>query len=62
MAYKEFFGEGRLEGQRVGRQQGCQEGELDLALRQLRRRSGELTNVHEARVRALRLERLEDFA
>jgi predicted transposase YdaD len=54
VAYKEIFGQGRLEGQR--------EGELDLAVRQLRRRCGDLTPEQEARVRALPLERLEALA
>jgi predicted transposase YdaD len=62
VAYKEIFGQGRLEGQREGRQEGRQEGELDLALRQLRRRCGDLTPEQLARVRALPLERLEELA
>jgi predicted transposase YdaD len=62
VAYKEIFGQGRLEGQREGRQEGRQEGELDLALRQLRRRCGDLTPEQVARVRALPLERLEELA
>jgi predicted transposase YdaD len=66
VAYKEIFGQGRLEGQREGRQEGMragrQEGELDLALRQLRRRCGDLTPEQVARVRALPLERLEELA
>jgi len=66
VAYKEIFGQGRLEGQREGRQEGMregrQEGELDLALRQLRRRCGDLTPDQVARVRALPLERLEELA
>ena len=62
VAYKEIFGQGRLEGQREGLQEGRQEGELDLALRQLRRRCGDLTPEQVARVRALPLERLEALA
>ena len=62
VAYKEIFGQGRLEGQREGRQEGRQEGELDLTFRQLRRRCGDLTPEQVARVRALPLERLEALA
>lgn len=58
VAYKEIFGQGRLEGRAEGRQ----EGERDLALRQLRRRCGALSPEQVARVRALPLERLEELA
>ncbi len=54
VAYKEIFGQGRLEGR--------QEGECDLALRQLHRRCGALSPEQVARVRALPLERLEELA
>ena len=37
-------------------------GELELALRQLRRRCGELSPAQVSRVRALPLERLEELA
>jgi hypothetical protein len=47
VAYQEIFGQGR------------QEGELDLALRLLRRRCGQLSPEQLARVRALPLERIE---
>jgi hypothetical protein len=47
VAYQEIFGQGR------------QEGELDLALRLLRRRCGQLSAEQLARVRALSLERIE---
>jgi predicted transposase YdaD len=50
VAYREIFGQGR------------QEGELELALRLLRRRCGELTPQQVARIRALPLERLEALA
>jgi len=58
VAYREIFGQGRLEG----RQEGRQEGELSVALRQLRRRCGELNPQQEARIRALPLARLEALA
>jgi predicted transposase YdaD len=51
VAYQEIFGQGRQEGR--------QEGELDLALRLLRRRCGQLSPEQFARVRALPLERIE---
>ena len=54
VAYREIFGQGRLEGR--------QEGELELALRLLRRRCGELNPQQEARIRSLRLEQLETLA
>ncbi len=50
VAYQEIFGQGRLEG------------ELDLTLRQLRRRCGNLTPDLESRIRALSLARLEALA
>ena len=54
LAYRGIFGQGRLEGR--------QEGELDLTLRQLRRRCGLLDPDQEVRIRALSLERLEALA
>jgi predicted transposase YdaD len=62
VAYKEIFGQGRLEGRQEGRAEGRQEGERDLALRQLRRRCGALSPEQVARVRGLPLERLEELA
>ncbi len=66
VAYKEIFGQGRLEGRQEGREEGRQEGrhrgELDLTLRQLRRRCGNLGPDQESLVRALPLERLEALA
>ena len=50
VAYREIFGQGR------------QEGELAMALRQLRRRCGELNPAQEACLRALPLEQLETLA
>jgi len=54
VAYREIFG--------LGRQEGRQEGELEMALRLLRRRCGELSPALDARVRALPSERLEALA
>jgi predicted transposase YdaD len=54
VAYREIFGQGLLEGR--------QEGELELTLRQLRRRCGSLTPQQEGRIRALSLEQLETLA
>ena len=54
VAYREIFGQGRLEGR--------QEGELEMALRLLRRRCGELNPQQEARIRSLSLEQLETLA
>ncbi|MEI7665929.1 MAG: DUF2887 domain-containing protein [Synechococcaceae cyanobacterium ELA263] len=54
VAYREIFGQGRLEGR--------QQGELEMALRLLRRRCGELNPQQEARIRSLRLEQLETLA
>ncbi len=47
VAYQEIFGQGR------------QEGELDLALRLLHRRCGQLSTAQLDRIRALPLERIE---
>ncbi|MBM5818442.1 MAG: DUF4351 domain-containing protein [Cyanobacteria bacterium K_Offshore_surface_m2_239] len=54
VAYKEIFGQGRLEGR--------QEGELDVVLRQLQRRCGVLSTEQQARLRTLPLQRLEALA
>jgi predicted transposase YdaD len=54
VAYREIFGQGRQEGR--------QEGELDIALRLLRRRCGELSPQQDRRIRALPLEQLETLA
>ena len=51
VAYREIYGLGRQEG----RQQGRQAGELDLALRQLKRRCGALSAQQEARIRGAAL-------
>ena len=50
VAYQEIFGQGR------------QEGELEMALRLLRRRCGAISTEQEAGIRALSLERLEALA
>jgi predicted transposase YdaD len=50
VAYQEIFGQGR------------QEGELEMALRLLRRRCGAISAEQEDRIRALSLERLEALA
>ncbi len=55
VAYREIYGLGRQEG----RQEGRQAGELDLALRQLKRRCGALSAQQEARIRELPLPQLE---
>jgi len=54
VAYREIFGRGR--------QEGWQEGELDLALRLLHRRCGRLAPQQEIRIRALPPHRLEALA
>ena len=51
VAYREIYGLGRQEG----RQQGRQACELDLALRQLKRRCGALSAQQEARIRGAAL-------
>ena len=58
VAYKEIFGL----GEQRGREQGLKTGELEITLRQLRRRCGGLTPSQEARVRALPLPQLEALA
>ena len=58
VAYKEIFGL----GEERGREQGLKTGELEITLRQLRRRCGGLTPSQEARVRALPLPQLEALA
>jgi predicted transposase YdaD len=46
---------------RAGHQEGRQEGEANLVLRQLKRRLGELSVAQEERVRELSVEQLEDL-
>ena len=50
-AYREIHGHGRLEGR--------QQGECEMALRQLRRRCGALSSIQQDRIRALPLPQLE---
>ena len=54
VAYKEIFG--------LGEERGLKTGELEITLRQLRRRCGGLTPSQEARIRALPLPQLEALA
>ncbi|MEB3296289.1 MAG: DUF4351 domain-containing protein, partial [Cyanobacteriota bacterium] len=54
VAYQEIFGQGR--------QEGVQEGEAAVTLRQLNRRCGPLSEATAARIQALPLERLEALA
>ena len=58
VAYREIFGL----GEQRGREQGLKTGELEITLRQLRRRCGGLTPSQEARIRALPLPQLEALA
>jgi predicted transposase YdaD len=58
VAYREIFGL----GEQRGREQGLKTGELEITLRQLRRRCGGLTPSQEARIRALLLPQLEALA
>jgi len=62
VAYKEIFGLGEERGREQGLEQGLKTGELEIALRLLRRRCGGLTPSQEARVRALPLPQLEALA
>ncbi|MEB3156794.1 MAG: DUF2887 domain-containing protein [Cyanobacteriota bacterium] len=54
VAYKEIFGQGLEEGR--------QEGEFEVVVRQLQRRFGSLPTVQQARIRALPLGRLQELA
>ncbi|MFO0015029.1 MAG: DUF2887 domain-containing protein [Synechococcaceae cyanobacterium] len=58
VAYTEIFGL----GEQRGREQGLKTGELEITLRQLRRRCGGLTPSQDARIRALPLPQLEALA
>ena len=66
VAYREIFGlgeqQGLEQGLEKGLEQGLKTGELEITLRQLRRRCGALTATQEARIRALSLPRLEMLA
>ena len=50
---------GRQQGRQQGRRQGRQQGEIELVLRQLKRRLGSLTSAQQEAVRKLRLRRIE---
>ena len=78
VAYKEIFGLGEQRGRELGLEQGLEQGlekglekgleqglktgELEITLRQLRRRCGALTATQEARIRALPVPELEALA
>ena len=66
VAYKEIFGLGEQRGRELGLEQGLEQGlktgEIEITLRQLRRRCGALTAMQEARIRALPLPELEALA
>ena len=74
VAYKEIFGLGEQRGRELGLEQGLEQGlekgleqglktgELEITLRQLRRRCGALTATQEARISALPLPLLEALA
>ncbi len=74
VAYKEIFGLGEQRGRELGLEQGLEQGlekgleqglktgELEITLRQLRRRCGALTALQEARIRELPLPELEALA
>ncbi len=74
VAYREIFGlgeqrgreqgleQGRAQGLEKGLEQGLKTGELEITLRQLRRRCGALTATQEARIRALPMPGLEMLA
>ena len=62
VAYKEIFGLGEERGREQGLEQGLKTGELEITLRQLRRRCGGLSASQEACIRALALPQLEALA
>jgi predicted transposase YdaD len=62
VAYREIFGLGEQRGREQGLEQGLKTGELEITLRQLRRRCGGHTPSQEARIRALPLPQLEALA
>ena len=62
VAYKEIFGLGEQRGREQGLEQGLKTGELEITLRQLRRRCAGLTASQEARIRSLPLPQLEALA
>jgi flagellar biosynthesis/type III secretory pathway protein FliH len=56
------FEKGLEQGLEKGLEQGLKTGELEITLRQLRRRCGALTATQEARIRALPVPELEALA
>ena len=61
-AYQEIFGLGEARGVALGEARGESRGEAKLALRQLNRRCGTLSDATTARIQALPLEQLEALA
>jgi predicted transposase YdaD len=61
-AVQDWLAEGRQEGEAKGRQEGRQEGEAAVALRQLNRRCGPLSEATTVQIQALPLEQLEALA
>ena len=62
VAYREIFGHGLQEGEAKGRQEGLQEGEAAVTLRQLNRRCGPLSEPTTAQIQALQIDKLEALA
>lgn len=60
--YQEWRAEALKEGRQEGLQQGLQQGELQLTLRQLRRKFGSLSSEVESQICALPLQNLEALA
>ena len=62
VAYREIFGLGEERGLQQGRELGLQAGELEITLRQLRRRCGDPTPEQQSIIRALPRPQLEALA
>jgi predicted transposase/invertase (TIGR01784 family) len=54
--------EGRQEGQQIGKQIGRQEGEIEIVLRILNRRCGQLSIAQQAQIKALPITNIESLA
>jgi predicted transposase YdaD len=54
--------EGRQEGQQIGQRIGRQEGEIEIVLRILNRRCGQLSIAQQAQIKALPIAAIESLA
>ena len=60
--YQEVFQIGRQDGQQIGQQIGRQEGEVEIVLRQINRRCGQLPIAQQIQIKSLPMNAIESLA